>query len=229
MKKKKSKKSLKPLDQQQKELRAGFDGLEIHGAHGYLIAQFMSPHTNKRRDKYGGNLENRMRFPVEVIESVKRSTGTSYPVGFRFSGDEHIEDGINLEMSKEMSRILEESGVSYLHVSCGSGEPGVLSSTRPADHPRGYNIHLAAGVKEVVHIPVIAVGALDDPQIAADTIVKGKADLVAIGRGLLADAYWPIKVMEGKLKDIQYCTRCNFCMRIRQGKEIRCPVNPALV
>lgn len=187
---------------------AGFDAVEIHGAHGYMVAQFMSQHTNKRVDEFGGSLYNRMRFPVEVIRDVRRKVGGSFPIIFRMSADERIVDGRKIEESKAVASIVEDAGVDAVHVSTG-----VYGSMQyivpPPDVSPGFILPDAGEIKKAVSIPVIGVGRINDPVLAKQAIQTGQADLLAWGRQSLADPDLPNKVAAGRLKEIQPCIACN--------------------
>ncbi len=202
---------------------AGFDGVELHGTHGYLLAQFLSPHTNHRQDIYG---LDRGLFAVQTLEKVRAKVGSDYLVGYRLSAEEFIPGGITLTEAQRFARRLEEKGIDYLHVSAGmieNGEHFVI----PTYFPKGYLLHLAASIKQEVKVPVIAVGALHDPNLAEEALQKGQADLIAMGRALIADPDLPNKVKEGNLQDIRPCLRCNegCSSRVRQSKTQRCAVN----
>jgi 2,4-dienoyl-CoA reductase-like NADH-dependent reductase (Old Yellow Enzyme family)/thioredoxin reductase len=208
--------------------KAGFDAVEIHGCHGYRIASFMSPFLNKRTDRYGGSLEKRMRFPLEVIECVRSKVGDDYPVIFRISGDEWIEGGLRLEDTKVISGRLEEAGIDAIDVSNGLGETSEYIIA-PMAHPPGFAVHLAEGIKSVVRIPVIAVGRIHDPLLAESILQEGKADLIGMGRALFADPELPKKTVEGRLGDIRKCIACNECTRRFYGNlSVRCTVNAAM-
>lgn len=202
---------------------AGFDGVELHGTHGYLLAQFLSPYTNLRPDVYG---RERGLFALRVLERVRSQVGPSYPVGYRISGDEFIEGGITLPQAAAFARRLEEKGIDYLHVSGGIGETGE-NIVIPVYLPQGHLLHLAEGIKREVRIPVIAVGAIHDPRFAEEALRAKKADLIAMGRGLLADPDLPHKIKSRELADIRPCLRCNEGCRSRmvEGKTQRCAVN----
>jgi NADPH-dependent 2,4-dienoyl-CoA reductase/sulfur reductase-like enzyme len=210
-------------DAAQRVKAAGFDGVELHGAHGYLLAQFLSPYTNLRPDVYG---RDRGLFALQVLERVRSRVGAGYPVGYRISADEFIPGGITLEQSAEFARRLEEKGIDYLNVSAGIGETG-QNIVIPVYLPKGHLLHLAEAIKREVRIPVIAVGAIHDPKMAEDALRAKKADLIAMGRGLLADPDLPNKVKKGALADIRPCLRCNEGCRSRmvEGKTQRCAVN----
>ena len=202
---------------------AGFDGVELHGAHGYLMAQFLSPYTNRRTDIYG---KDRGLFALRTLERVRARVGPDYVVGYRMSGEEFIEGGITLEETRAFARRLEERGIDYLHVSGGIIEVGEHFIT-PMYFPKGYLLHLAEGIKQAVKIPVVAVGAIHDPSLAEESLKKKRADLIAMGRALIADPELPRKIQSRRPEDIRTCLRCNegCSSRIRQGKTQRCAVN----
>ena len=205
---------------------AGYDAVELHGAHGYLIGEFMSPYVNKREDEYGGSLEKRMRFPREIISRAKRLVGDDFPITMRISGQEFVPGGRTLGETKEVAQILEAAGLAGLHVSAGV-DTDLHWMVDPIMSPEGARIHLAAGVKEAVSIPVIGVGVIREPAFAEDILVQGKADFVAIGRGLLTDPDWPRKAAEGRTAEIRKCISCNYCDGTLNtvGRSIRCVVN----
>ena len=207
---------------------AGYDGVELHGAHGYLIAQFMSLSSNKRTDKYGGSLQNRMNFPLEIVRGIKKSLGKNFPLLFRFSADEFIEEGRTLEESKQLAQMLEEAGVHVLHVSAGVYD-SMPMMIEPMSYEEGWKIYLAEEIKKVVKIPVIGVGVIRTPAIAERILKEGRVDFLALGRALLADPYWPNKAKEGRAEEIIRCISCNIgCIggRIFRGLHIRCALNP---
>ena len=207
---------------------AKFDGIEIHGAHGYLIAQFMSLYSNKRVDAYGGDLMNRLRFPLEIISDIRLKAGDEFPIIFRISGDEMVPGGRNIEDTMAISAILEGAGVDALHIS--AGVYGTYAITPPAAIPHGWITGFAEEVKKVVDIPVITVGRITDPLLAEAIIAGKKADLVAMGRASLADPELPNKAAAGKFADI---TPCIGCMQgctdmISRYQPATCLVNPTL-
>jgi 2,4-dienoyl-CoA reductase-like NADH-dependent reductase (Old Yellow Enzyme family)/thioredoxin reductase len=209
--------------------KAGFDGVEIHGGHGYLIAQFMSLYSNKRTDEYGGSLHNRMRFPLEIIEDVKKKAGDDFTIFFRMSGDELVPGGRNIEDTKAMSILLEDAGVDVLNISAGTygSMHGIIP---PAAIEHGWITDFAAEVKKVVDIPVITVGRINDPLLAESVIKSGKADLVAMGRASLADPDLPKKALAGDFDEIVQCIGClQGCLgKILEAKPAQCVLNPAL-
>ncbi len=201
---------------------AGFDGIELHAPHGYLEHQFLSPRSNKRTDEYGGSLENRMRIVVELYEKVRETIGTAVPVGIRLSGDEHMPDGIHHDELKQVVNRLGELGVDYVHLSDGSYE--ALKYFFPDED----NLHLleeAAGFKSQLpeNIPVVSV-SIHDPETANQAIMDGKADMISLGRQMLADPDWANKAKAGE--KYRKCLRCNDClMRTAAGLAARCRVN----
>jgi 2,4-dienoyl-CoA reductase-like NADH-dependent reductase (Old Yellow Enzyme family)/thioredoxin reductase len=186
---------------------AGFDAVEIHGAHGYLLAQFMSTYSNKRIDEFGGSLHNRMRFPIEVIHNIRRKIGPSFPLMFRMSGEEKVPGGRTLDESRVIARMIEDAGIDAIDVSVGvSGSSQYIIA--PSVLPPGFLLSSSQEIKKAVSVPVIAVGRINHPLIAEDAIETGKADLIAWGRSSLADPELPKKVAAGKLDDICPCIAC---------------------
>ncbi|MBS3969500.1 MAG: FAD-dependent oxidoreductase [Clostridia bacterium] len=208
--------------------KAGYDGVEIHGAHGYLVAQFMSPSSNRRTDMYGGDTAGRMGFPTEIVRRIKKETKGNFPVIFRYSGDEFIQGGINLEEAKLMAKILEEAGADALHISSGT-YASMHTILEPMNYPEAWRAYLAEQIKKVVGIPVITVGNIRSPQVAENLLNEEKADFIALGRTLIADPEWPLKVMLDRDEDIRKCITCNLgCIseRVFKNLHIRCTVNP---
>jgi len=202
---------------------AGFDGVELHGTHGYLMAQFLSPYTNRRTDKYG---RDRGLFALETLDRVRSKVEADYLVGYRISGQEFIDGGLTLEEAKAFAKRLEERGIDYIHVSAGIPETGQHSI--PTQYsPQGYLLHLAEGIKKSVSIPVIAVGALHRLDLVEGALREGKADLIAMGRALIADPELPKKAKAGRFEDIRTCLRCNegCSSRVRESKTQRCAIN----
>lgn len=207
---------------------AGFDGVELHGAHGYLLCQFLSPFSNHRNDLYGGDLNGRARMPLETIRRVRAEVGPEFPIFYRLSGDEWVPGGLTLEETKQFATMLEKAGVDVIHVSSGNFST-IHRFVPPTYYPHGFFVHLAEAIKGVVSVPVIAVGGVSDPQQADQIIAAGKADMVAMGRALIADPQLPAKAQAGRLQDIRTCLRCNEgCInRFFKGWTMRCAVNPA--
>ena len=211
---------------------AGFDAVEIQGAHGYLITEFMSPYTNQRTDEYGGDFEGRMKFPLSIVEGIRGNVGPDFPIIFRLSGDEFIEGGLTLEDTRQIALRLEAAGVDALSVSAGIYEsPPWYSRIFPTmGMPVGCNVPLAQEIKKVVKIPVIVAGKLGNPLLAEKVLRAGQADLIAMGRALLVDPELPRKAQEGRLDDIRPCLYCNeYCSgNISRMWRISCQVNPSL-
>ena len=209
--------------------QAGFDSVEIHGAHGYLVSLFLSPYTNWRQDDYGGDMQRRARLALEIVTAIRQEVGHDYPIIFRISADEFVEGGLTLKETGVISRWLEEAGVDCISVS--GGTEGTMPWCVPCMLvPRGHMVPLAAVIKKVVSVPVIAVGRINTAAMAEGILEQEKADLIAIGRPLLADPEWPLKVMEGKEDEIRKCIYCNSCRRDPppEGYPIMCIVNPEI-
>jgi len=208
---------------------AGCDFVEIHGAHGYLITQFLSPFSNFRNDQYGGSDEGRMRFMSEVVQAVRKTVGSGFPIIMRISANEMVTNGITLEDGANIAKKLEELGVDAIDVSSGnyaSFNRGYLIT--PMSMPDGLEVPFAEWIKSCVKIPVIAVGKIRSPAMADDIIRTGKADFVAIGRSLLADPDWPKKAQNGHTNLIRSCIACNEgCItRLFSNHDVWCTVNP---
>lgn len=206
---------------------AGFDGVEIHAAHEYLITQFLARHSNDRTDEYGGNLANRARFLLEIIRVIKTSTDSAFPVWCRINAREFgIENGITLDEGKQVAKMIENAGADAIHVSAFAwsnplGRP-------PTSEPQGSMIRLAEAIKKGVNIPIIAVSRIDI-ELGEKVIEEGKADLIAIGRGLLTDPQVPNKAALGKVDEIVPCIGCLHCVNsLYQVGSIECTVNPTL-
>jgi len=211
---------------------AGFDAVEIQGGHGYLITQFMSPYSNKRTDEYGGDFEGRMKFPLRIVEGVRAAVGPDFPIIFRLSADEYIEGGLTLEDNKLIAQRLESAGVDALSVvaSIYESPPWYTRIYPTMGMPMGCNVPLAQEIKKVVDIPIIVAGKLGDPVLAEEVLRDGKADLIAMGRPLLADPEIPKKAAEGRLDDICPCLYCNEACagNLSRMWHIGCQVNAAL-
>ncbi|MEJ2738616.1 MAG: FAD-dependent oxidoreductase [Dehalococcoidia bacterium] len=205
---------------------AGFDIIEIHAHNGYLIDNFMTPLWNKRTDEYGGNIEGRMRFPVEIIKTMKAATGDTIPISFRYSMEHRFEGGRILAESQEIARILEAAGADVLHVDVGCHD--AFQWVQPPNYisPDGFS-DLSAAIKQVVNIPVITVGGITSPDIAEEILNARKADFICLGRALIADPDWPVKAEKGQLEEIRPCLRCNEgCIgRAFYLKSMSCSVN----
>lgn len=205
---------------------AGFDAVQYHGAHGYLIAQFMSPWANKRSDKYGGNIYDRTTFPLEIIRRTRQKLGRDYPLIFRFSADEYVRGGRGIDESKIIAQLVENEGIDAISVSAGVYDSGEYT-TQPMLLPRGCLVPLAAEIKSVVSVPVVAVGRIHTPRLAEEILQQGKADLIAMGRPMFVDPDLPKKAREGRDLEIRHCISCNVCMQ-SGGQPVVCLLNPEL-
>ncbi len=209
--------------------QAGFDAVEIHGAHGYLLTQFLSPLANQRQDEYGGSLNNRARFVIEVIEEVRQKVGEEFPISLRLSVEEFIKGGYTIEEMQKIVPAFVSAGVDIIHASLGThGSPAGITSA-PAEYEPGFNAWRAKKIKEVVDVPVIAVGRFTDPSLADEVIERQEADLVAFGRQFLADPDFLLKARQGRKEEICHCIACNQgCLeRLLLGEgTIRCALNP---
>ncbi|HWQ80237.1 MAG TPA: FAD-dependent oxidoreductase [Anaerovoracaceae bacterium] len=209
--------------------KCGFDGVEVHGAHGYLIAEFMSLYSNKRTDQYGGTLMNRLRFPVEIIKNIRMKCGDDFIIDFRISADEMVEGGRTIEDTKTIIPILENAGLDLIHVSAGTYATAD-AIVPPAYTPHGWIVNFAEEVKMSCSIPVITVGRINDPILADHIIESGRADFVAMGRASLTDPEMPNKAREEKFEDIRTCIACNLgCLDLLfKDQDIKCVLNPTL-
>ncbi|HWF52837.1 MAG TPA: FAD-dependent oxidoreductase [Solirubrobacteraceae bacterium] len=205
---------------------AGFDFVEVHGAHGYLPSDFLSPLVNRREDEYGGTLANRARFSLEIATAIREATSDDYPLIWRINGDDCVAGGFGPEEATEVARWMEEAGAAAISVSAGTWHT-LHVTLAPMFVPRGHMIHLAARIKEAVNVPVIAVGRLDDPALAAKVIADGDADLILLGRALIAEPDWPRKVEAHDEASLRPCIACNACVDlVGRGEPARCSVNP---
>lgn len=209
--------------------KAGFDAVEVHGAHGYLLTQFLSPFSNHRQDAYGGSEENRSRFVLEVVEAVRAEVGKDFPVIIRVSADELVRGGYDLEFMKRLAPRLVSAGVDAIHVSLGVySTPGNLSIASMDTEP-GFNLKRARAIRDLVSVPVIGVGRINDPALAEEAIASGDADLISFGRQHLTDPDFINKVKAGDLDDIRRCTACNQGCIERLSFEMKsatCTFNP---
>ncbi len=208
--------------------RAGFEMVMIHGGHGWLINQFLSPLFNHREDEYGGSLENRCRFAIRVLKSVREAVGPDFLFEFRMSGSEFTEGGYGLEDGVEIAKMIEPY-VDIIHVSAGTYQKtfGITHPSMFEEH--GRNVFLAAEIKKHVSKPVATIGGLNDPEQLEEIIASGKADIVYMARALLADPFLPRKVVENRPEEIVKCLRCFTCMAERAATSTRrCTVNPLI-
>lgn len=224
-------------DAAERAKKAGFNSVDIHSAHGYLPAAFMSPLANIRTDTWGGNLKNRTRFVCKVIKAMRERVGKDYPITIKISADEYINGGLTIKDTAEIVKILETAGISAIQVSAGApGEDNVIDPqkrvtfmrTMPMATAFGPLVYLAEEVKKNVSIPVVAIGRLNDPSLAEEVLEKGSADIIGITRQLITDPEWPIKVFENRLTDIRPCIACNEgCYNmILSGGQPGCACNP---
>ncbi len=208
---------------------SGFDGIELHAAHAHLlVGAFMSPLRNKRFDEYGGSIEDRLKLPIEIIRNIRKKAGDDFPLILRISGDELLPGGRTLQETLYIVPILEKEGVDAFHVSGGVYPDQFWRIIPPMGTPLASNTPFAAAVKEAVNVPVFAVGRIHSPRLAEHILQKGQADMIAMGRPLLADPYLPNKAAEGRLDDITPCISCGVgCVQMRQEElTIKCLMNP---
>lgn len=203
---------------------AGADGVELHGAHGYLINEFLSPAMNFRTDQYGGCFENRMRFAVEVLTKLRQKCGKNFAVSVRINAEEALPGGIDLAEAAKIAAALEAAGADAINVSCYSG-----GCIEPGTYEQGWKKYMAAAVKGAVKIPVIATCNIKDPEAAEAILKEGCCDLAAMGRGQLADPDWCRKAFSGRAGEIRKCIGCLACFgEIVKLKRARCAVNPLM-
>lgn len=206
---------------------SGFDGVEIHAAHGYLVNQFLSPHTNHRTDKYGGDFFNRMRFISEIIKGIQYAC-PKFPISVRIDGNEFIPDGLDKKECIHIARYLESLGISCLNVSCGTYESG-YTIVEPSFLPEGWKADLAKDIRANVRIPVIAVNTIKHPAFAEKLLESGVCDFVGTARAQLADPQWAAKAMRGEDTMIRKCIGCMECFRILNlARPVECTLNPVL-
>ena len=209
--------------------QAGFDSVELHGAHGYLLNQFLSPFSNNREDEYGGSEENRMRFILEVIAAARKAVGDDFPLCIRISADEMVRGGYDFSLMRRLAPRMVTAGVDAIHCSVGVySTPGGLSIASMDTEP-GFNLFRARALKEVVSVPIIGVGRINDPAMADQAIARGDADLISFGRQHLTDPDFIEKARRGSLEDIRRCTACNQGCIERLSFEMKsttCSFNP---
>ncbi len=209
---------------------AGFELVEIHGAHGYLLTNFFSPTTNQRNDLYGGSLENRMRIYLEIARDVRRKVGPDFAVTIRLSGTDYEPDGFGIEETVELARVLEKEGIDAFHIS-GGDHHTMIHQVSPMAVDICHNAWAAAEVKKHVSVPVIASGSITLPEYAEEILTSGQGDFVGLGRPLWADPEWPKKASEDRPEDIRPCIRCNEgCLErtFFQYKAVTCALNPQI-
>lgn len=205
---------------------AGADGIELHMAHNYIFAQFFSPYYNKRTDEYGGSLENRLRFPLEVLALYKKAGGDDWPISCKYQGCDFVEGGITPEMAAEAAPYLERAGVSLLVVSGGGSGTLITGMSAGGEQPEGWKVPFAQAVKAAVSIPVAATDSLRHPEFAEQLLRDGKCDMIGIGRGLFAEPEWVNKVAAGREDELRYCVSCHGCFDYFPPGTAGCTVNP---
>lgn len=208
--------------------KAGFDMILLHGGHGWLLAQFTSPRTNKRTDEYGGSSENRARFPLRVLNRIRELCGPDFAIEYRFSAAELVPDGLTQDEGIEFAKLIEEH-VDCFQTSCGTmADMDLIPYVHPAYLlPQGKNVHFAAALKKHVEKPVTAVGAIVDFALAEKVVGEGSADMVAMARPLIADPALPEKSIRGLAAEVIPCIRCNECLaRVARFIPVRCATNP---
>lgn len=210
--------------------QAGFDFVELHGAHGYLIAQFMSPYVNRRTDRFGGSFLNRMRFVLEIMARIRHKCGRDFPIGVRYSGEEWVDGGRTIRESVRIAQLLEEHGAAFVDISAGIFEaPGTVMD--PMYYPQGWNTYAAEAVKKAVKIPVITSHSLRDPEYCERLLAEGRADLVGLSRQMIADPHWANKAYARKPEEIRKCISCLVgCWQesLMIKRHMRCAINPAI-
>ncbi|MBW1697074.1 MAG: FAD-dependent oxidoreductase [Deltaproteobacteria bacterium] len=215
-------------DAAQRAKQAGYKLIEIHGAHGYLINQFLSGFSNIRQDRYGGDVFGRTLFAKEIVEEIRKRVGEDFPISFKISAQEFVPNGLTVEESIKILKILVEAGIDIVQISAGcDATPEWIC--QPMFMEKACLVDSAQQTKAALNIPVMAVGRINDPAVANRIIKENKADLVCVARGLLADPEMPKKAREGRLEDIRVCIACNTCMQsiFRKGR-VECLVNPSL-
>ncbi len=208
--------------------RAGFEMIMVHAGHGWLLNQFLSPMFNHRTDEYGGSTENRCRLAIEVLQAIRAAVGPGFPIELRLSGAEFVPEGYDLDEGVKIAKILEPY-IDLLHVTAGTYQRtfGITHPSMFEEH--GRNVYLAAEIKKHVSVPVATIGGLSDPEQMEEIIASGKADIVYMGRQLLADPFLPQKVMENRDEEIVHCMRCFVCMSERAATGTRrCAINPVI-
>lgn len=208
--------------------RAGIDGVEVHAGHGYLLYEFLSAHYNKRKDEYGGNIQNRFRFLGEILSAIRTKCGPKYPIAVRISAAEPgVENGITMDEVLWIAKACESKGASMMDISAGTGKSMYIQSAG-SDYPMGLNVPRAAAVRKAVNIPVGVVGRIRDLDLADEIVGSGKADLAFIGRSFLSDPYIVDKAFHNRENEIRWCLSCGTCHNTNKLGGIKCSMNPAL-
>jgi len=208
--------------------KAGCDGIQLQAAHNFLIGSFLSPATNKRKDKYGGELDNRMRFLIEVIQGIRKKCGYDFVLGTTLSGDELIPGGYNLDEGKKIAKRLEDVGIDYIEVRLG-GARLIPNWIGDMSVPLGVSVPLAAAIREVVDVPVLTVNRIKDPLQAEKILSDGHADMIGLARGSLCDPEWPNKASQNMVDEIRACVGCHqgCTVKLQMGRAVECIQNPA--
>jgi len=215
--------------------RAGFDGIELHAAHFYLLSASISPYTNRRDDEYGGSIPNRTRLTREIIENIRAELGADFTVWVRINGFEAFDPGVTVAESRQVAAIFADAGADVIHVSAYMS-PAARNAKTGLDLPTGVGLskdvppgpylEYAGAIKEAVDIPVVAVGKLDDPLLAAQALSDNTCDMVALARQFLCDPHWVRKVQQGREEEIVHCKYCQTCHRaLYKNEEIYCIQN----
>lgn len=214
-------------DSAARAMTAGFDVIEIHAAHGYLVSEFLSPLSNQRRDEYGGSLRARTRFAEEIIQNIRRQVGRDVALSCRINGADNVPGGLGIDDAKIISQLLVAAGVDVISVSAGAfgSYPTIVP---PVYIPRNCYVHFAEEVKGAVDAPVVCVGRIRDPHSAEQIVLTGKADLIGLSRPLIADPELPNKWRKGKFEDVNPCISCNNCIETSAPGPTTCTVNPIL-
>ena len=216
--------------------KAGMDGVELHAGHGYLIQQFLSANDNYRTDRYGGDLENRQRFLMEIIAAIQEACGKDFPISVRLSSSEFLETvgvyrGITVEETISTAKACEKAGVAFLNISAGTHATG-SAIIEPTSYEQGWKIGPAAEIRKSVSIPVAATSVIRDPEYAEQVLVDGLVDFIAMGRSWLADPEWGVKALSGRSADIRKCLGCMYCFEsagkvlVTGGDHAYCSINP---
>jgi len=208
---------------------AGFDAVELHGAHGYLIGQFLSPESNHRRDAYGGDTRRRARFFVELVEAIKRALGREYPIICRMNGRDLVPGGLELDEAVEIGVLLEAVGADSVSVSGGIHASRPYAIIPGMSVPRGCYVSYSEAFKQRLTVPIMTVGRINTPALAEEILASGRADLICLSRALLADPYFPAKARSGQVDRIVPCIACNECIAtVHRHKGIACTMNPTV-
>jgi len=207
--------------------QAGFDCVELHGAHGYLIGQFVSPEANRREDEYGGDTRRRARLFVELVQGIKKELGGEFPIICRMNGSDHIPGGLELDEAVEIAALLETAGADSVSISGGIHASRPYMIVPGMSVPRGCYVPYGEALKARLGIPVMTVGRINTPELAEEILAKGQADFICLSRALLADPFFPAKAAAGLVERIAPCIACNECLAtIHRHKGIACTVNP---